>query len=152
MSKIEKPSVLVVDDDDATATLLRALLQPHFAIEIAADGNEAIEKLRVKQYAATLLDLRMPHRDGFAVLDFFKSARPESLKSVLVVTALLTTQDIARVKAYGVHGIVAKPFEIDSLLAAVKSCVDSEDGPGLARVFCTPAILFLADLLRQKLM
>ena len=152
MSKLEKPSVLVVDDNEATSTLLRALLQPHFVVEIAADGNEAIDKLRVQKYAATLLDLRMPQSDGFSVLDFLKSTRPEALKSVLVVTASLSKNELARVQTYDVCGIVPKPFEIETLLSAVKSCVGSEDGPGFAQVFCAPAILLLADLLRQKLL
>jgi CheY-like chemotaxis protein len=152
MAKTEKPCVLVVDDNEATATLLRAVLQPHFTIDIAMDGDVALEKLRTNEYAATLLDLRMPTVDGFSVLEFLKSSRPQSLRTVLVVTAMLGKQELARVRTYDVAGIIAKPFEIDALLAAVQQCVGEERGPTLPNVFCAPAILLLADLLRQRLM
>lgn len=149
LQQMEKSSVLVVDDNEATSTLMRALLAPHFAVEFATDGNEAIEKLRVKNYAATLLDLRMPQGDGFAVLDFLKSTRPEALRSVIVVTALLTKHEIARVRTYDVAGIVAKPFEIEVLLSAVKACAGMDDGPGFRNMLYGPAIFLLADFLRR---
>ena len=152
MTKIEKPCVLVVDDNEATATLMRAVLQPHFSVEIASDGHDAVEKLRTNQYAATLLDLRMPAGDGFSVLDFLKASRPDALRTILVVTALLGKQDIARVRTYDVAGIIPKPFEIEELLAAVLRCTGHDGGPKTPRLFCAPAILLLADLLREKLL
>src|SRR6476659_559018 len=56
MSKVEKPHVLLADDNEATCTLLTALLQREFEVAIATDGNEAIERLRTRRYAALLLD------------------------------------------------------------------------------------------------
>ncbi len=152
MPNPDKPSVLLVDDNEATCTLITAILQREFSTELASDGMEATEKLRTKQYAAVLLDLRMPQYDGFTVLDFLKSTHPEMLRSVLVVTAALTRKEIERAQSYGICGIINKPFDIDTLLAAVKQCVANTEG-GTLGVFCssTPMILFLADLLRQRL-
>src|SRR5882757_5555094 len=105
MSRVEKPSVLLADDNEATCTLITALLHRDFNVEIALDGREAIERLRTRRYAALLLDLRMPQMDGFAVLDFLKEHQPAMLASVLVVTAALTTREIQRAESYGVCGI-----------------------------------------------
>jgi CheY-like chemotaxis protein len=154
MSRVEKSPVLVADDNEATRTLLTALLRRDFSIDAASDGNEAIERLRTRRYAALLLDLRMPYADGFAVLDFLKEHQPQMLRSVLVVTAALSRGELQRAESYGVCGIVAKPFDVDALLAAVKECAGPEEGSALGPVLCSsgPVILLLADLLRQRLM
>jgi DNA-binding response OmpR family regulator len=149
MSTSEKPSVLLVDDNEATCTLVIALLRRDFAVEVASDGYEALEKLKTGNYGAVLLDLRMPQLDGFGVLEYLKSNRPEVLRKVLVLTAALTTGEVDRVKGYEVRGIVGKPFEVEALLNAVRSCVDPGSRP-LGGVFSSGMILLLADLLRQK--
>ncbi len=112
---MEKPFVLLADDNEATCTLITALLQADFAVDVASDGAEAIEKLKHRQYAVILLDLLMPVVDGYAVLDFIKANRPELLSVVLVVTASLSTRQLQRVREYDVFGIIPKPFEVDEL-------------------------------------
>jgi len=153
MPNPEKPSVLLVDDNEATCTLIAALLRRDFRTDTAADGMEAIERLRVNQYAAIILDLRMPQHDGFEVLEFLKTNHPRMLRNVLVVTALLSEREIARAKSFDICGIITKPFDVDVLLAAVKECAGEPDGGKLGNVFCssTPMILLIADLLRQKM-
>jgi len=151
----EKPYVLLVDDNEATCTLITAVLNRDFEVEVASDGSEAIEKLRTSRYAAILLDLRMPPPDGFSILDFLKSHAPKQLQNVLVVTASLQPTEIARAKAYGVCAIIRKPFDVDNLLDAVKQCASGEhDGRSFGNVIASsgPVILLIADLLRQRLM
>jgi two-component system, sensor histidine kinase and response regulator len=152
MAKTEKPYVLIVDDNEATLTLLTALLQRDFSLDFAMDGHEAIEKLRTKHYAASLLDLRMPQVDGFAVLDDLNSDKPEMLSRVIVVTAALTKSELARVAGFGVYGVIAKPFEVDALLAAVKECAERVEGNQLGRFLSSGVMLLIADIIRHKLM
>jgi putative two-component system response regulator len=149
VEKSDRRMVLLVDDDEPTCTLITALLQKDFLIEVATDGLEAIEKLRVKTYSAIILDLLMPHVDGYAVLDFLKENNPAMLPSVLVVTAALTRADMNRVREYPVCGVVGKPFELDALLNGVKQCA----GPAASRgKFLTSGmILLLADFLRNRM-
>jgi len=154
MSRVDKPSVLVVDDNEATCTLITALLQRDYDVQTSSQGDDAIERLRTRRYAALLLDLRMPQSDGFAVLDFLQEHQPRMLPHVLVVTASLSPAELERARAYGVCGIVTKPFDIDTLLAAVKECTSPDEGSALGPVLCSsgPVIFLLADLLRQRLM
>jgi CheY-like chemotaxis protein len=154
MSRVEKPSVLLADDNEATCTLLTALLHRDFNVEAALDGAETIERLRTRRYAVLLLDLRMPHADGFAVLDFLKEHQPAMLPRVLVVTAAVSARELQRAAAYGLCGVITKPFEVESLLATVKKCAAVDDGNPLGPMLCSsgPVILLLADLLRQRLM
>ena len=119
---MEKPFVLLADDNEATCTLLTALLQGDFIVHVANDGREAIERLKGRQYAAILLDLLMPFVDGYAVLDYLRDERPDLLPHTLVVTASLGTRDMQKVSAFQVGGVIAKPFEVDVLLGAVRRC------------------------------
>jgi CheY-like chemotaxis protein len=151
---VDRPFVLLADDNEATCTLIAALLHPEFDVEVATDGAEAIEKLKARQYAAILLDLLMPTMDGYAVLDFLRAERPDVLARVLVVTAALSPTNLERVRGYGVCGVVAKPFEVETLLQAVRGCAGSEDAapPRGPLLFSGSMILLLADFLRQKLL
>ncbi|HEX8151827.1 MAG TPA: response regulator [Thermoanaerobaculia bacterium] len=145
MSRNEKSVVLLVDDNEATCTLVAAILHREFEVEVASDGGEAIEKLKTKEYAAVLLDLRMPGIDGYDVLAFLKEHRPDVLRRVLVLTASLSPNELARVKDHEICGVIAKPFEIEAVLAGVKQCAGGE---GFTRFFSSGMILLLAEVLR----
>jgi len=151
MSKTDKPYVLVVDDDEATCTLITALLQRDFDVEVSGDAVDALEKLRTKEYGAILLDLRMPQYDGYVVLDFLKESHPERLRSVLVVSAMLSPREVDRLRAYNVCGFIAKPFDVNALLDAVRQCIGGSDGPQLSGIFCSPVLILLAGLIRRSL-
>lgn len=150
---MEKPLVLIADDNEATCALVTAILRREFDVEVATDGTEAIEKLRVRQYACVLLDVRMPHVDGFAVLECLQQERPDLLASVIVLTAAVTKTELERVRRFPVCDVIRKPFEVETLLEAVKHCATRGNhtlhrGPLLS----SGVILLLADLLRQRWM
>lgn len=147
---MEKPFVLLADDNEATCTLITALLRPEFVVEVAMDAAEALERLKGRQYAAILLDLRMPVTDGYAILEFLQSQRPDQLPRVLVVTAAVSPREIERLRAWPVAGVIAKPFEIETLLAAVKSCA-GDAAPGFlgGPLFSSGMLFLLADLLKH---
>ena len=151
---MEKPFVLLADDNEATCTLIRALLRPEFEVDVVMDGFDAIEKLKSHRYAAILLDLRMPVAGGHSVLDVLAEERPELMRRVLVVSAALSQNERERVSKYGVCGVISKPFEVDSLLAAVKECSGSDDDvpPARGPLISSGMIFLLADLLRQRWM
>jgi CheY-like chemotaxis protein len=149
---MDKAHVLLVDDNEATCTLITALLQREFEIETVSDGVDAVETLKTKNYAAILLDLRMPHLDGYGVLDFLKANRPALLPSVIILTASLAQKELARVRTYDVCAIVAKPFEVESLLAVVKQCVGEEPRHLGGKLLSSGMIILIADLLRQRWM
>ena len=148
---MEKPFVLVADDNEATCTLITALLQHEFSVDVATDGAEALEKLKSRQYAVIMLDLLMPMVDGYAVLDTVRIHYPELLRRTLIVTAALSSRAMERVRQYDVCGVVAKPFEVDALLAAVRQCAGEVSGPHVRGPFLSSGvILLLGELLRSK--
>jgi DNA-binding response OmpR family regulator len=119
---VEKP-VLVVDDDDAIRTLVeRVLRREKFEVECARDGYEAIEKLARNDYGTVLLDLMMPRVDGLGVLRFLETERPrEEAPSVIVMTANLQGAAEAA-KAKPTAAVLPKPFDIQQLITQVRGC------------------------------
>ena len=148
---MEKPFVLLADDNEATCTLITALLRPAFTVEVAGDGAEAIEKLKRREYAAVLLDLLMPVVDGYSVLDYVKSECPGLEQRVLVVTAALSGREMQRVRTYGVRGVIAKPFEVDALVSAVQDCAAQDGAPAMRGPLLTGGMLLMlaAEVLRR---
>jgi CheY-like chemotaxis protein len=147
---VEKPFVLLADDNEATCTLLTALLASDCNVETVADGGEAVAKLRSRRYAAVILDLLMPNLDGYAVLDFLVAERSETLSRVLVVTASLSPKEMDRVSRYPIRCVIAKPFDIEKVKNAVRECLTEGDRrPAFPPIVSGGMLLLLADLLRQ---
>jgi CheY-like chemotaxis protein len=151
---VEKPPVLLVDDNEATCTLIRAVLGPEFTVDAVSDGNAAIEKLKSLQYSAILLDLLMPVTSGYVVLDFLRAERPDLLPRVLVVTAALTAHEMNRIASYPVAGVISKPFEVDVLMDSVRrvATADPHDTPFGGSFLSSSMLLLLASVLEKRWM
>ncbi len=142
--------MLLADDNEATCTLMTALLQGDFVVHVARDGSEAIEKLKTVQYAAILLDLLMPVVDGYAVLDYLRAERPDLLPRVLVVTASIAGREMQRVSSYAVRQVISKPFEVDALYSAVRECAGLAGPTNLRGSLMSGGMLFLlAEVLKR---
>lgn len=145
---MEKPLVLVADDSESTCTLIVAVLQKDFTVDVARDGREAIEKTKRTKYAAVVLDLLMPETDGFDVLDHLGVHAPELLSRVVVVTATISERHHSRARSAGVHAILQKPFEVDALHAAVVDAAGGSHGQFPGNPLLTGGMfLALAELL-----
>lgn len=147
---MEKPFVLLADDNEATCTLITALLQREFVVDVVHDGAEAVERLKSRQYAVVLIDLLMPTLDGFGVLDFIRANRPHLLTRVLIVTAALSAREMNRLREYNVAAVIAKPFEVDTLYATVRQCAGGADPNFMNGPLLSGGMIFLiGELLRR---
>lgn len=117
----KKPLILIVDDDEPTQKLLEVLMQRYgFATEIAPDGTEAIERLRVTDYACVILDLMMPAVGGRDVLAFLDEH--QRAVKVVICTAAVPVREEDFDPRY-VRAVVRKPFDIEQLAATVAELV-----------------------------
>jgi CheY-like chemotaxis protein len=112
-------AVLIVDDDPPLRGLLRTLLAHagEHDVVTCSDGDEAIRMLAIRTFDVIVLDLLMPNRDGFAVIDYLRQHRPDQLRVVLVMTAL--DDAVERLDPHVVHGVIAKPFDNDAVVALI---------------------------------
>lgn len=123
MSIEPQKRVLVVDDDPTICELLSSVLrQQGLQVDIASDGQQALDLLRETSYAVVLLDLIMPVLDGFAVLDQMDD-EGRSLPVVLVVTGA-DRGAISRLDSQRIQGIVRKPFDSEELADLVVACAE----------------------------
>jgi DNA-binding response OmpR family regulator len=125
-SPAETRPVLVVEDDPASREMLVRLVQKagHTAIE-ARDGREALEILAKQRPQLVLLDLMMPHVDGFDFVERLRSSELGSGIPVLVVTAKsLTPDDLERLTGK-VDDVLRKgAFRADELVSRIRTLVN----------------------------
>jgi CheY-like chemotaxis protein len=111
--------LLVVDDDPDICQLLKAVLEAyHFTVDIATNGQEALEHVRAAVPDGIFLDLRMPVMDGWATLDILRREYPGV--TVIVITASRTGDVVRHVRALGARGCVLKPFDPHELRATLR--------------------------------
>lgn len=118
--------ILVVDDAEINRELLHNILKDSFEVELAADGEEAFEKLEEYQgrAAAVLLDLRMPRMDGFAVISRMKENGWMRRIPVLVISSEHAAEVENRCLEMGVSDFIHRPFEASIVKNRVKNTVE----------------------------
>lgn len=111
--------VLIVEDDKEIAAIEKDYLEiNNIEAEIAPDGNIALEMMKEKQYDLLLLDVMMPHKDGFQLC---KEIRNTCDVPILMVTAKTEPVDRIRGLGFGADDYISKPFDPSELVARVKS-------------------------------
>ena len=118
-------SVLVVEDDRNIGELLQLYLEKEgYAVTIATDGGQGLQKFRAIHPDLVLLDVMMPVMDGWAVC---KAIRADSDTPVIMLTAKSETNDkIAGLKA-GADDYITKPFEMREVLARIEAVLRRAD-------------------------
>jgi len=118
-------SVLVVDDNEMNRDMLVRRLQPlGYEVSVARDGSEAMDMLLQAPYDLVLLDIMMPIKDGFEVLQEMKAHSELSIIPVIMITALDDTSSAARCIQLGAEDYLTKPFDPILLKARVSSCLE----------------------------
>lgn len=112
--------ILCVDDEPLNLSLLEAMLIPRgYEVVTAANGLEALQKIRTMRIDICLLDLMMPVMDGFEVCRRIKSDQDRSSIPVIMITALSDMENRIRGIEAGAEDFIAKPFEATEVLARI---------------------------------
>jgi len=111
--------ILLVDDDpEIIETLRYALGAKGYEVLIARDGNQGLAMAEREDPDLVILDMMMPKRSGFLVLEKLRRTRPVPLRIIMI-----TANEGSRHKAYaemlGVDDYLRKPFAMDRLLESV---------------------------------
>ncbi len=114
--------LLVVEDHPALAgALVQGLREAGYAVDLATDGEAALEHARGGGYDAVLLDLMLPRLDGFEVLSRLRAFG--SRVPVLALTARDAVEDRVKGLDRGADDYLVKPFAFDELKARVRALV-----------------------------
>ncbi len=115
-----KKTVMVVDDEERMRSLLRSYLsQEGYRIITAADGREAMQRVRHEKPDAIILDIMMPEMDGW---EFMRSYREEGhSEPVIMLTARVDDADQVLGLELGADDYVTKPFSPRVLVARLRA-------------------------------
>jgi DNA-binding response OmpR family regulator len=112
--------LLLVEDDERIAKfLVKGLREQTYAVDRAADGEDALYKLAVNEYDLMILDLMIPGPDGFEVCRRLRQSG--SNMPVLMLTARDALEDRVTGLDTGADDYLTKPFEVSELLARVRA-------------------------------
>ena len=121
MTDAKLPAVLVVDDNEDNAHIIRDYLEAKgYPISVAYDGDEAMMLFATVKPSIVLLDVMMPGRDGWQVCREIKASPNGKNIRVVMVTALQDWMDKRQALETGADDFVEKPFELAKLIEVVE--------------------------------
>ena len=114
------PFVLVVDDDRTFRTVLaRSLRSRGYDVEVARSYDEAINRVMLNPPRVALVDLHMPERSGFELIDAIKRIHPTTV--FIMLTADHSPESMAAAAARNVFRYLTKPTDADEVIAALNA-------------------------------
>jgi CheY-like chemotaxis protein len=116
-----RPAILVVDDEPGITSLLAELVsQENCAVDRAADGEEALERLRQRPYTLVLCDIRMPRMNGIAFYQAIEQWQPQLLWRLLFITGDILSPDTREFLEQTDAPVLEKPFRIEDIRAIIR--------------------------------
>ncbi len=116
-------AILVVDDDDAHRSMLKTMLRSWgFAVEEAADGDEAVALVRERAFDAVLTDVRMARMDGIHALKAMLEYNPAL--PVVLMTAFSSVETAVDALRLGAYDYLVKPLDFDLLRETLEQCIE----------------------------
>lgn len=126
MKKLENSKILISDDDEILAYLLKEeLVNEGMQVDIVHDGKYAIENLKNKTYDLLLLDLEMKEVNGEEVLKYANEFHPEV--QVVVLTAKTEVRTAIECIKMGAYDFITKPYDFDALLVTIDRAINHKD-------------------------
>ena len=130
--------LLLVEDDARIARFVsRGLREQSYAVDVTADGEDALYKASINDYDAVILDVMIPGRDGFEVCRELRAAG--SHVPIIMLTARDALQDRITGLDTGADDYLTKPFEVAELLARLRALLRRGH-------VVRPALITVADL------
>ena len=121
--ELDGKTILLVDDDkDILASMEAALSELGPTLLTAGDGNEAVVQANEHRPDLVVLDMMLPKRSGFLVMENLRRSRkPEERPKVIMITGNEGSRHKIYAESLGVNAYINKPFRMEKLIEAVKS-------------------------------
>jgi len=118
----ESPHILIVEDDSGVVQgLVRGLKQAGFRTSLSMTGSDGLDRILAEDFDLVLLDLMLPERSGFEVLD---AVRARASVPIIVLSALTDLPSRLMSFENGAVDFVPKPFFLEELIARIRSRLD----------------------------
>ncbi|MEM6955501.1 MAG: response regulator [Myxococcota bacterium] len=124
---LQRYPILYVDDEQANLDTMAYVLGTTFHVETCGSGEEALERLRRKEYAVLLADQRMPGLTGVEVCQRAKELAPDTVR--VIVTAYADARAVEAAVNYGaVSRYIRKPHRADEIANVMRDAIDIHRG------------------------
>jgi DNA-binding response OmpR family regulator len=122
MGSLGGKRILLVDDDNDILTSMQAAFEPTGAsIDLASNGNKAVELAEKNLPDLVVLDMMLPGRSGFLVLERIKAKKPKNSKPhIVMITGNQGTRHKMYAESLGVSEYFTKPVKMDKLIATAE--------------------------------
>ncbi len=124
--------LLVEDERDLARAVARSLEEAGFAVDVSADGEDALHCIGEIQYDAVVLDIMLPRLDGWTVLE--EARRADIRTPILLLTARDDVSDRVRGLNLGADDYLVKPFAIAELIARTHAIIRRAYGAAAQRL------------------
>ncbi len=121
------PKILIVEDEAAIRRVLSKILldeDDKYQIEEAADGLEAMDKIKKEDFDLVLCDIKMPKLDGIEVLEATKKIKPET--PFIMISGHGDLETAVQSMRLGAFDYISKPPDLNRLLTAVRNALDKK--------------------------
>ena len=117
----EKLKILIAEDEEVTRQLVQIAFRDgeQFEVRVVSDGEQALAAFKEWQPDIVLLDIVMPHMNGFTALQTIRQTLNDTTTTVIMVSSVSDKQDIVACAKLGIQGYMLKPFEVKTLAATV---------------------------------
>jgi ATP-dependent Lon protease len=125
LCSIQTSQILVVDDEEIARTNLEYILRKEgHQVTTAANGLEALEKVKAQEFDVVLTDLKMEKMDGIQLLESVKQIAPHT--EIVMVTGYATVSSAVDALKKGAAHYLSKPIKLDELRATVREIIDKK--------------------------
>jgi two-component system chemotaxis response regulator CheY len=122
-----KRKILVVDDSPSISSLLKDILSHHgYKVDVARDGETALQKYQTVRPDVVTLDLGMSDMDGYEVLSRLLDIDKHATVVIVTANPFATLEESTKI---GAAGFVGKPFRKEQLLEAVEQALHKKINP-----------------------
>jgi len=126
---IQGAGVLVIDDELTVCRSCQKILsEDGYAVSIALNGREGLERARKEDFDLAIVDLKMPDIDGMEVVKIIRKEWPEM--AVIILTGYGTVASAVTAMKLGAADYISKPFTPDEMSTAVREALREKEHEG----------------------
>ncbi|MEW6652333.1 MAG: sigma-54 dependent transcriptional regulator [Bacteroidota bacterium] len=115
--------ILIVDDEKPIRDSLKMLLDEEgYTTSVAADGEDALQKLQVKNFDVVITDIKMPKLDGMQLLEAASKVSPDTF--FFIMTAFASVKTAIDALRHGAYDYLIKPVEFDDVILRLKKLIE----------------------------
>jgi len=125
IQEYQPANILIVDDEEVVCRGCQRIFEEEgYSMEMAFSGREGLEKADSEEFDVIITDLKMPDISGIEVIREIKQKKPDT--PVIMITGYASVPTALEAMKLGAHDYIAKPFEPDEIIDAVKHVMKKE--------------------------